>query len=128
MPLQAAGACSGAVSAATTRNLRRREGQTGSCRAQLCAPSIRIQGGRPRSPEPRAEPSDLHVALFVIVVVTVVELVGSFRPGGREIPVREERETWGPEGMSYYETTRSYRSSLGKTRGSEVTSLPMRMR
>lgn len=55
------------------------------------------------APQSRAEPSDLHVTFLVIVVVTIVEFVGSFRPGGREIPVREERdvEPLGPREMSY---------------------------
>lgn len=35
----------------------------------------------PRSPESPSDSSDLNVALFVIIVVTIIKLVGSFRPG-----------------------------------------------
>lgn len=45
----------------------------------LCSKHPCPRGEAPQS-RAHAEPSDLHVALFVIVVVTVVKLIGSFRP------------------------------------------------
>lgn len=47
--------------------------------------------GRPTVQSPTSEPSDLNVTLFVVIVVTVIKLVGSFRPGGKTITISEER-------------------------------------
>ena len=44
----------------------------------------------PTVQSPTPQRSDLNVTLFVVIVVTVIKLVGSFRPGGKTITISEE--------------------------------------
>jgi len=49
-----------------------------------------FSAGPPIVQSPSSEPSDLNVTLFVVIMVTIIELVGSFRPEGKTITISKE--------------------------------------